>query len=384
VINHHFQQDIEALEKANYDKNRFEIVVVDNKKLFGLANCFFTDKESKSINIQYYSEKLKDARGKYYKVSKIIFKFVYAFYDFNILVIPSDLFFWIREFIRVVKENKIKVIVLDKEGTISPASYERHSVKIKNNYPFVSDKMYVWSERQKKFWRRAGMSKDKIVLVGQPRSDFFFHKERWKTKDRLGLRKSAKLITFFDYDNYAYVLDDFKNNISWKHMKQETHEILFEMAKKYPHIDFVFKVHPQQSDSLLVRNKIKKAKVKNVFLFTGTEGSNHLIVNSDLIIGFQSTVLLEAMLTDIPILYTFWDENIKKIKSSIIPFHAVNALEVIDRKDKFSNRLDYYLKDNNCFLSLNMKKTRKDFVSNYFYKADGKTSRRILEFLANE
>jgi hypothetical protein len=48
--------------------------------------------------------------------------------------------------------------------------------------------------------------------------------------------------------------------------------------------------------------------------------SNGLIVNADCIIGFQTTALIEAMVTEKLIIYTFWGEAREKLSLDLIPF----------------------------------------------------------------
>ena len=62
--------------------------------------------------------------------------------------------------------------MIDKEGTISPYFFDYYANEIKSKYPLLSQKILVWSERQKLFWKKTGVEEHKIKVVGQPRSDF--------------------------------------------------------------------------------------------------------------------------------------------------------------------------------------------------------------------
>ena len=63
-----------------------------------------------------------------------------------------------------------------------------------------------------------------------------------------------------------------------------------------------------------------------------------LIAGSDIAVGFQSTVMFEAMAAGVGLVYTFWDPEAKRIADSMIPFHEWgHLLEVADRAEGFED-----------------------------------------------
>ncbi len=373
IVNHHFDQDIGAIADAN---KVHRIKVVDHRKLFGLANCFFAPAE-RDGRVPYDKLRIK-ARLNYRKQAKRIITLVRRYFPFDVMVTPSDLFFWIREVIYELKEMNIPTIVVDKEGTISPHSLRVHSLKVKERFPFISDKILVWSERQKEFWIRCGVGEKSIEVVGQPRSDFFFKKDKWKTKKDLGLSNERRVVLLFTYDSGAYIpLELFRGGFNWTEMRTETHQVIKKLAEEYPQIDFVVKIHPQQRDVSSILNDFSNAG-HNIKLIRGSSVSNQLLVNSDIIVGFQTTALLEAMFLQVPILYTFWGKCVNEFAEELIPFHKTGDVEIVRSADELRKKIKYYIDTQAPVIAPYARENADKFIKDYFYMPNGHAGERTL------
>ena len=205
IINHVFDQDIEALQLANRE---FNFIVFNAAILrFIPAQIFPAEVES---YIAYNRPSMAPLKRRYRKVIDRFTKRLIKKYRLVAVISPSDNFFYVRELIPALHEHGVPYYVVDKEGTICPAYFTHFAEYIKNNCPLIADHILVWSERQRAFWEKAGVSAQKITVVGQPRSDFWKQEERWKEKTNLrisGLRPEAKLLLFFTYDPWAYTPD---------------------------------------------------------------------------------------------------------------------------------------------------------------------------------
>lgn len=381
AINHHYDQDLDMLE-AGFD-DELKIVRINPMPTFNRALLYFKNNDERDGFIPY-SKLDKVVLKNYNKICKSIFKDLHQITKFKILLMPSDSFWWIREFVSVCKENNIPTIVLDKEGTITPHDFEVHSQQIRERFPFISDHLLVWTERQKEFWIKSGCPKEKIKIVGQPRSDFYFKPALWKSKSELEISDYKSIILFFTFDLDAYISafppEEIKrNNLSWKKLRDDINSIILELARNYVDNIFLIKTHPQQSDIEYLKSFFKSANLPNIRLIEGAAISNQLIINSDIIIGFQTTALIESMLTNKHIIYTQWGETEKKIRADLIPFHESNALIIADSQDNFksilTSLLDNKIPNNNSFGD------QRTIFSNYWLNADGKVAARVKEFL---
>lgn len=380
VINHHFDQDIEAL--LNGCGGHASFFVVKCMPFFNQALLYFqTDAERDGI-IPYPAlpSKVKNA---YRDLCRSLFKDLQEIFPFELVVMPSDSFWWIREFLEVVKENGVKRIVLDKEGTISPYYFEVHSKEIQEKFPFMSDYLLVWSDRQKRYWMKSGAPEKAIKIVGQPRSDFFFHPERWMSREDLGLGDYKKVVLFFTFDVNAYIhifpAEEVKREgYSWLTLRNDLNSALRDFASRNPDVCVLVKVHPQQSDIEFMRRFVKESNLPNLKLAEGASLSSQLIVNADLIIGFQTTALIEAMLTEKPIFYAAWGATEQKLRKELIPFHETSGLERIASPAELIEKILAWRNGARVGGAVSQ---RKSFTDSYF-NADGKVCKRIsAEFL---
>lgn len=379
VLNHLFNQDLSALERAN---TAYSFIVIDAKVLRFVATFLFPP--SVESYLIYNSAELAPLRKRW---ATIMHRFVTRLersYHPHAVIAPSDNFFYVRELIPALQSAHIPYIVIDKEGTICPAYFVHFAQYIHDHCPLIADHILVWSERQKLFWEKTGVTDDKITVTGQPRSDFWRQPDRWKTKTALGipgLRSNAAMFLFFTYDPWAYTPDYMveKGEMHWDVLRQETHKTLFSFARQHPEIDLVIKAHPQQPDIDAVQQEIYAAKCPNVHLATGVALSNDLIINADCIIGFQTTALIEAMVTNKPIIYTFWGEAKDRWSNDLIPFHETAGVETVTSPDQLDQQLVTHLTRTD--IKPAQRQARDAFIQEYFTIVDGRASERTLAAL---
>jgi surface carbohydrate biosynthesis protein len=381
IINHHYDQDIEAI--INGCKSFCEFFVIDAMPTYNRASLFFKTTDERDGMIPYSKIDQRNIQG-YRKVSRKIYEDIYSAFAFDGVLMPSDSFWWIREFLEIAKEKGTPRIVLDKEGMISPYYYEVHSQQIRERYPFMSDHLLVWSDRQKKFWMKSGVAQRDIEVLGQPRSDFFFNEDRWLSKKDLGLEEKRKTILFFTFDIDAYIhifpAEEIQSrSLSWLPLRNDINDVLIKFAKSHDNVDVVIKVHPQQSDIGHIRKIFSETGLTNVKMMEGANLSNHLIVNSDLIIGFQTTAIVEALLTEKPVIYAAWSDTEKKLRDDLIPLHDCKGLVKADSKEKFVKLLDLWLAGEKMGGDLAY---RKEFTD-YYLRADGKVGERLSKTLVD-
>lgn len=379
VVNHVFEQDIEALELANHT---FNFVVLSAFLLRHVGTSMFPS-SVESFRV-YNSRELESTRKRYRKVADRFAKRLKKTYNPVAVIAPSDNFFYVRELIPALRELGVPYYVVDKEGTICPAYFVHFADYIRENCPLIADHILVWSERQRLFWEKTGVVPSKITVVGQPRSDFWRQPERWLARKDLGipgLRTDTKIVLFFTYDPWAYTPDYMieKGEMHWDVLRQQTHDALFSFAKEHPELDFIVKAHPQQLDRRAIQGEIDGYGVRNVFLVTGSILSNHLIVNADCIVGFQTTALIESMLTKKPIIYTFWDEARTKWANDLIPFHTTKGVTIAESPESLKQAVLNAMA--NPAMTSEQQEARNAFVGEYLQLVDGHCSERTLQTL---
>lgn len=385
VINHHFDQDIEALLLSCHDS--LEFLVLPCMPFFAEALLFFRTPEQQD-GIVPYSQLPRALVEGYRAICRRLFDMLHASFPFELIVMPSDSFWWVREFLVVAAERGVARVVLDKEGTISPMSFDLHARQIRTRYPFMSDRLLVWSERQREFWLRAGAPEACIRVVGQPRSDYFFQPARWRSRRDLGLPEARRVIAFFTFDVDAYINlftpeEVERDQLTWGTLRSEIHDELIRIARRHPDVHVVVKAHPQQADLDEVRLWFESLGLPNVVVMDGAGISNHVIVNADLIIGFQTTALTDAMLTDKPVLYTAWGPTEERVRDLILPFHRTRGLEWITSAAHLRATLEAWISAPNVSTAIGgNRRCRKEFTD-YFLLADGHVGERLRDALSN-
>ena len=391
-----FDQDIEALSLANDkpDERRarstpeggakvdgaFELISIDAAPMRAAAKSIFTVDVERYAT--YNSPELAPLRRRYRRAVGRFADQLIRRYQPVAVAAPSDNFFWVRELIPALRERVVPYLVLDKEGTICPAYFQHFARYIKDECPFISEHILVWTERQRDFWQRTGVPPAKITVTGQPRSDYWRQPARWIDQRELGIgpvREHAKLLLFFSYDPWAYTPDYMieKGEMHWEVLRGETHAEIYAFAQRHPEVDVVIKAHPQQPDVPTLRAEAASRGLTNVHIATGPKISNHLIACADVVVGFQTTALIESMVTDKPIIYTFWGEARDHWASDLIPFHETTGVDVAGSPAELATMLDAAIAK--PALSDARKAARKAFVEEYLGNVDGGSSRRTLD-----
>ena len=100
AINHFYDQDFEACQLSNKD---FNFIIVDGPTLFKSAKEFFSSDVQK-ISSPYNSE-LELNINAWHNESQYIYQLILSKFHFDFVIMPSDSFYWIREFIAIAKKT---------------------------------------------------------------------------------------------------------------------------------------------------------------------------------------------------------------------------------------------------------------------------------------
>ena len=371
VFNHFFDQDVHAMQ---YGEKTLNYVVVDAPRLFRGARLFFGE-DVKCLLAPYDSEPLEN-RTAYRRECEVFFNLIQSRFSPSAIVLTADNFYWARELVALARERDVRVAVVDKEGVITPHYFTVGADRYKRYAPFMSDQIFVYSDRQRDYWQEAGVTPDHISVIGQLRSDLFF-RERRREVDRL-FPKVQPLVTFFSYEDDAYItmLQD-GDRRTWSRMKRETHDTIFSMASAHPEFNFVIKTHPQQSD--LPALKIRYDGLSNLAVVGGSSIGNELIQRSELIVAFQTTAVIEAMFMDRRVIYTCWDPHYDQFSPHILPFHDAPGIYVARTFAAFEAVCERFFKGDwsDFVLSGEEREQRTDFVDTYLFRPDGDTCKRF-------
>ncbi|MGI8512964.1 MAG: hypothetical protein ACR2NH_10110 [Solirubrobacteraceae bacterium] len=232
-------------------------------------------------------------------------------FAFDVLVLPSDLFFYVREAAAASHRLGAPVVVVQKETTISPGAMTAHAERVKLYAPPVADRMTVCSERQREFWLRAGAEAERIEVTGQPRFDVYPRMER------AAAAAERPTALFFSYLVDAYHPGAGGGEPVWTRLHRQTEEGLWELARAGWRVRI--KPHPQQDFQAEKRRLRSAARGLRVELVDPGADARALIAAADVVVGFQTTALLEAMAAGKPVLYTGWDPEAARLRDNLVP-----------------------------------------------------------------
>lgn len=318
-VDHYFDQDIGALQEASGANRCFSI---DYEPFLELARRFFPDEVFTGIEA-YFRPEHADARAAYRRAIDKELERLQAVYRFDALLAPSDTFFWIRALIEAAQTRGIPFVVLQKEATIPPGWLEGPAREWGETSPFIADHMLVSSEHHKAFWVNSGVRPEQITVTGQPRFDIYA--QRGQSPVRSG---EMPTVLFLTYDENAYLpIIDRTGLAPWRRMRDETEAALVDVARRGTARVF-FKAHPQPAEDQ-TEHLAELAGKPGVEILDPRGDVRHYILDADVVVGFQTTALLESLAAGKPTVYTWWTNEVEHYEGDLIPFHREREALVV-------------------------------------------------------
>jgi len=369
VINHYFHGELKAFNAVKDSFPELAILSVLPEPFF-TAQAYLFPEEIRSAREPYDAPQYAAEREESRRLSLKLYEQLQEAYPFEALVSPADDFYWLREFILVCQEHGKKVFIVDKEGTISPQSYEVLPEMSRKYFPPISDYYLVWGERQKKLWSLRGADESKVHVTGSARSDIFVNLEH----------KPPKNVIFFDFDVDAYinVIDfselDCKCEPTWIPLRDAFRRAACRIAEMFPEIQVIIKCHPQQLSCDFEAGMLEK--LSNLKIVCGAEISE-LYTESYAAVGFQTTALLETALARIPTFYCAWGELYESIADKMLPFHDDGyGMRVCRSEDEIVSGVRNAIENGG-----NLSAPDSSKLSFYFHNADGQCAKRIISMI---
>ena len=163
-----------------------------------------------------------------------------------------------------------------------------------------------------------------VQLTGDIKSDYWLYPDHWPKRNELhaSLDPNKLVILYFSFGEKNYIHERFfpKETRNWRYLQQAHSKALVKLAKAYPDkIQIVLK-SARKDESLSAEDQETFKEVQNnIFALGKNYRAQDIIVNSDLIIGMQSTAVIESMFTAIPIIYGGWGELHDDVIKHLIP-----------------------------------------------------------------
>lgn len=311
ALDHYFSQDLDALEQTG----RIVLRRIPFEALRQPALRFLGHDVTRDLH-SFNDPSLVQARQRYAEWLSGRIRKLYLQWPFDVVVLPSDIFFYVRALPAAVHAIGIPVVVVQKETTISPDTLERDSQIVRDEAPFISDHMTVNSVRQREFWLRADAEPERIEITGQPRFDFYAD---------VTPPPERRTVLFLSYELDAYEpgVGGGMGRLTWKPLRDETEAVLFKLAREGV-IDLVVKLHPQQTRS----GELERLGAAAESLWGGAitvadpeADTRYLIRDASAVVGFQTTAMYEAVAASRQTIYAAWSSEYLSARDALIPFH---------------------------------------------------------------
>jgi hypothetical protein len=375
VLEHHFAQDIAALRRVAGEEIEFDVMSYDLLRSEALRVL----PQEVADNLQAFAKpELENARGRFAAIMREILEDRFTVSPFDAIVMPSDTFFYVRAAPSVAHALGVPFLIAQKETTISEHTMREHSRELRRYCPPLADRMTVCSERHKRFWLRSGGVADRIVVTGQPRFDFYRRPSEWPAEVPIG--DAGPSVLFLSYSMDAYYPGEAGG--SWRALHRDTERGLHELARQGWRV--LIKPHPQQPVEPLNEWRRSAGDLwdKQIFLVDPQADVRPLIVAADVIVGFQTTALFEAMLAGRPVLYTGWDEVATAFGDELIPFHEWDEEITVVRRAEDLPEAVIAARRRECPPSV--LESRREIAESYLGPLDGQAAERTVAVLVKE
>ena len=310
ALDHYFDQDLRALEAhPRLDVRRFPY-----QRLRAPALRTLGSQVARGLH-PFNDPDLAAARRRYAVWLEGEVRRLYLERAFDVIVLPSDTFFYVRALPAAAHRLGLPVVVVQKETTISEATMETFSAELGSEAPFIADCMAVCSERQREFWVRAGAEGDRIDVTGQPRFDVYA-----SIPSRPAPARRRVLFLSYALDAYVPGAGRGKGLRTWEPLRDATESALIDCARAGT-CDVIVKCHPQQDRRAVARHLTGLAGTRRFTLADPDADTRELIIGADVVVGFQTTALYEAVAARRAVIYAAWGEAYERHRGGLIPFH---------------------------------------------------------------
>lgn len=222
-----------------------------------------------------------------------------------------------REFGAALKQAGTPLVVLHKENVKSPERVEYWRAIYRTRGAFEGSKILVYSDTEKELQAETGVAaREQIAVTGMPRMDRI---HRWRKDHAADQSQDIPQVLFFSFWRKEKLTDmervtdarvriDVSDgewaNLSWTELCEGTHKAIVELARRNPQARVVVKTKTQSrrvDDSLNLLRQFAGELPPNLSVVSGGDPFP-LIVASSVVIGFNTTALLEALAAGKPVI----------------------------------------------------------------------------------
>jgi len=273
-----------------------------------------------------------------------------------------------QEFFKICEENNIPAIILNKEGFGSYYNKDQDYLGLtEKNCRFIGSKMLFVNDHVKQYEIKhlTGFEEKKAVTVGIPRYDYYKHPIR-----------HLKQIVFFGFvaneyfSNWHEIEEDIKKINQINYIIEQYYENSIRFAIEHPDYKVIIKLKNSATRykemPMKVLNKFHGANIPNLEI-SDQFITEELILNSKIILGYNCSVLIEALIINKTIISPDFGNLADRDYFINHPNLIIYTNEYEEIENICMNYKDYMITDD---------KEKRELVENLIFKVDGKSSQR--------
>ncbi len=234
--------------------------------------------------------------------------------------------------------------------------------------PLTCRKIAVWGLADKRYMERFGVKCSRIVITGSPLHDTIIAKKTTKNlreniQKKLGLDKSKKIVL---------IISQAFENFWGENARGKFIRLAISALQHRKDIEIILKLHPRE-DKRIPNSIIDDLKPQNVHLIKKEFGIPELLGISDIMITVNSTAIYDAIVENKPVITI----NLARIPEQAEYVKYGACLGVYKEKD-FADAFNSLSKKK---VLDKLKKGRRKWLKEHFYKMDGKASKRVAKMI---
>ncbi|MFJ3056129.1 hypothetical protein [Herbaspirillum sp. NPDC087042] len=292
---------------------------------------------------------------------------------------------YVVEMINVAQKRGVEWVVAEREGTGTEYTYQNEAECYLNSVTVTADYFVVANEGHKHMFNFSRMPSVKdIFVIGELDTDWWFHWDRkFQRKEYREWDKYEKRVLFltFGIRNYVspYAFPD-NPEFNWIELLAQAEDEVFEFACRHRDVLVFYKMGHVEDNNPLFLERCAKAGLTNVVPLDRSFSCNELILYSQLVIGFQTTAMYEAMFSNNPLFYIEWEihPDIDR-KTMLLQLADSGACTTIRSKDEFRTMLDRWAENDPQVINVSQQEldARVRTRETMFLNADGHVAERV-------
>ncbi len=337
------------------------------------------------------NKKVHESRENLKKLLKKIITILNKKYRIDCIITCTFYYKQDREWESASVEAGVPFFVLHKENMKDPSTHDANIERYKKHgYRFNGTKLLLANRLEKYVLLKAGcVSEDKIEVVGSLRMDSLYRRINSKedanrnkvilfsTHHRSGLLQIENVKGWF---NETDVQEGFIRHFD------KLHSNFAKLALEFPHLQFVIKTKWLGIWEKKIQNAVKShininiSDIKNL-LITDEILAHDLIDSAIVVVGLNSTTLIEAKLAGVPVILPIFEEAATKYFDSNIYFKKyIDIFSVANSPDEMNN----LLVDAILGVLEKQKQVPNEMIQDYLGYFDGRVAERALAVFRRE